>query len=87
MNRFDQETTMLPLETVAEIHKDGTLKAQAPTSIPEGTRRVVIVFDESDVAEKAPRRRLLDLSGFRTNLKGSPYPGNSVVDMRSHPHL
>lgn len=73
---------MLTLETVAEIQEDGTLRAQAPASAPRGARRVVIVIDDAEVAGRVPRRRLPDLTAFRTSLDCRPYPGNSVVDMR-----
>ncbi len=73
---------MLTLETTAEIQEDGTLSARAPASVPKGKRRVVIVIDDAEPAGQPPRRRLPDLTSFRTSLGCSPYPGNSVVDMR-----
>ncbi len=76
---------MLTLETMAEIQEDGTLSARAPASVPEGTRRVVIVIDDAppaEAAERRPRRRLPDLTAFRASLGCRPYPGNSVVNMR-----
>ena len=73
---------MLTLETTAEIQEDGTLSARAPTSVPKGTRRVVIVIDDTEPDGQHPRRRLPDLKSFRASLGCRPYPGNSVVDMR-----
>jgi hypothetical protein len=65
---------MITIETVAEIHEDGTLTAQAPASAPRGKQRVVIMI--------APKRRLPDLSEFRASLSSKVYPGSSVVDLR-----
>lgn len=75
---------MITIETVAEIAEDGTLTVRAPLSAPRGRRRVVLVIDnEGDGEATAPaRRKLPDLSDFRTQLGGKPYPGNSVVDLR-----
>ncbi len=73
---------MLTLETIAEIQEDGTLSARAPASVPKGARRVVIVIDDAEPADRRPRRRLPDLASFRASLGCRPYPGNSVVDMR-----
>ncbi len=73
---------MLTLETTADIQDDGTLKVRVPEPAPKGPRRVVIVIDDSEEKGSSPRRRLPDLSEFRAELSGQPYPGNSVVDMR-----
>jgi hypothetical protein len=75
---------MVTIETVAEIDEEGTLTARAPASAPRGKRRVVIVIDNGGAAARAepPRRKLPDLSEFRTGLGARLYPGNSVVDLR-----
>ncbi len=73
---------MVTIETLAEIEEDGTLTARAPAHTPRGTRRVVIVIGDTEPSERAQKRRLPDLSGFRARLDCRPYPGNSVVDMR-----
>lgn len=71
---------MVTLETIAEIEEDGTLRVQAPPSVPKGPRRVLIVIDDAQGSE--PARRLPDLTEFRAGLAARPYPGNSIVDMR-----
>jgi len=71
---------MLTLETVADITEDGTLTARAPKA-PKGRLRVVIVID--DAPAQTSRRRLPDLTEFRSRLGAKTYPGNSVIDMRA----
>jgi hypothetical protein len=74
---------MLTLKTEAEIDEDGTLKAKAPPSAPRGRHQVVIIIGEGEgVGAPGERRRLPDLTEFRSRLAGRPYPGNSVVDAR-----
>ncbi|HYU30920.1 MAG TPA: hypothetical protein VEW48_02055 [Thermoanaerobaculia bacterium] len=75
---------MLTIETVAEIKEDGTLTAHAPASAPRGKRHVVIVIEDGEAGAQvfAKRRKLPDLAEFRASQGGTPYPGNSVVDLR-----
>ena len=73
---------MTRFEALAEILEDGTLSVRAPSSVPAGKQRVVVVIEDGPTAEAGTRRRLPDLAEFRARLKGRAYPGNSVVDMR-----
>ncbi len=73
---------MTSFKALAEVAEDGTLRLQAPSSVPAGRKRVVVVIEDNGVAEAGARRRLPDLAEFRARLEGRAYPGNSVVDMR-----
>lgn len=72
---------MVTIETVATVTEEGTITAKAPAFLRQGEHRVVIVVDESPL-QSAPQR-FPDLSSFRENLGAPPYPGNTVVEMRT----
>jgi hypothetical protein len=76
---------MLTIETIVTVNEDGTIVTKAPTSVPRGQYRAVIVLDDAPV-ERAPDSQnhpgFPDLAAFRASLGVAVYPGNTVVDMR-----
>jgi hypothetical protein len=71
---------MLTIETVATVTEEGTITAKIPGYLPRGEHRVVIVVDETPLRETSSR--FPDMSAFRESLGASPYPGNTVLEMR-----
>jgi hypothetical protein len=76
---------MVTIETIATVLDDGTITAHAPGAVPRGRHRAVIVLEdvpfEKDTAKEG-RRGFPDMAAFRESLGVSPYPGNTVLEMR-----
>ena len=63
---------MRALTTIATVHEDGTMTAQAPTDLSRGRHRVVVVFDEATEPEARSRRE-----------DDSPSPWSKMADFRA----
>jgi hypothetical protein len=76
---------MVTIETIATVMDDGTITARAPGAVPRGKHRAVIVLEdvpfEKDTVKEG-RRGFPDMAPFRESLEVSPYPGNTVLEMR-----
>lgn len=77
---------MVTIETIATVLDDGTITARAPGSVPRGKHRAVIVLEdvpfERETATREGRRGFPDMTSFRESLGASPYPGNTILEMR-----
>jgi hypothetical protein len=75
---------MVTIETIATVMDDGTITARAPESVPRGRHRAVIVLEDVPVENTAreDRRGFPDMALFRESLGVSPYPGNTILEMR-----
>ena len=76
---------MVTIETIATVMDDGTITARAPGTVPRGRHRAVIVLEDIPVDRstgREGRRGFPDMTAFRESLGVSPYPGNTVLEMR-----
>ncbi len=77
---------MVTIETIATVAEDGTMTARVPGAVPQGRHRAVIVLEDvpldKNSAKKEGRPGFPDMASFRESLGISPYPGNTVLEMR-----
>jgi len=77
---------MVTIETIATVMEDGTITARAPGAVPRGRHRAVIVLEDvpvdKETAREEGRRGFPDMAPFRESLGFSPYPGNTILEMR-----
>jgi hypothetical protein len=76
---------MVTIETIATVTEDGTITARAPGAVPQGRHRAVIVLEDVPLERKSLRESgsgFPDMASFRESLGISPYPGNTILEMR-----
>ena len=65
---------MKTIKTIATVTKDGKITAHLPLNIPEGEHEVVIVIDETSLAQKQEKKEK------KAPLKFSAYPVGLVSE-------
>lgn len=72
---------MVTIETFATVAEDGTITAKAPSYVPRGKHKVVIVLEDA-AAPSRERSGFPDMAIFRERLGAARHSGNTVVEMR-----
>jgi hypothetical protein len=76
---------MVTIETIATVTEGGTITAKAPTILPRGRHRAVIVLEDAPLEGERlaeERQGFPNMASFRKGLGVPVHPGNTVLEMR-----
>lgn len=77
---------MVTIETIATVTEDGTITAKAPSFLPRGRHRAVIVLEDAllagDASPESRPKSFPNMASFRKSLGMAAYPGNTILEMR-----